>query len=529
MELERDELEKLYADTFRGLEEGTIIKGKVIQIQSDGVMVDIGYKCEGFIPGSEFTEDEISQLNVDDMMEVYVSKIKTSDGIVYLSKEKAEKERKWILIEEAHRKGKALEGKIKEMVKGGLIVDLMGINAFLPGSHIDIKATRDMESLIGKVLPFKVLKINHKRSNIIVSRRVILEEEREQLRSETLSKLTEGAIVQGIIKNLTDYGAFVDLGGIDGLLHISDMSWGKITNPEELFKVREPVEVVVLNFDRENEKVTLGYKQKKPDPWSVAEENYPPGLRVKGKVISVVDYGIFIELEEGLEGLVHVSEFDWLDKMKKPSKHFSMGDIVEAVVLQVDSEEHRISLSIKQATPNPWEVVGHKYSVGQKITGKVRSFTDFGAFITLDEGVDALLHISDMSWTRHIKHPSDILKKGQSIEAIVLSVDPEKERMSLGLKQLTPDLWDAEIPSHYHVGLEVTGRILKIAECGLFITFNDDIEGLIYASEIDVDQSARLEDKFNIGDEVKATIIKVDTSERKIGLSMKQDFTGRNE
>jgi small subunit ribosomal protein S1 len=519
---EREELEKLYANTFTGLEEGSIVKGKVIQIRDDSVFVDVGYKYEGLVSMDEFSGEEKASLKEGEPLYVYIQKIHLHDGIVYLSKKKAEMAKKWAIIEEAFNNGTPVEGKPIEAVKGGLMVDLMGLKAFLPGSHIDLKATKSMEALVGEVLPLKILKLNKKRGNIIVSRRVILEEQREQQRISTLSELTEGAVCRGVVKNLTDYGAFVDLGGTDGLLHISDMSWGRINYPKEMFNVGDVIDVMILKFDKENEKITLGYKQKKQDPWLDAEERYIPGSIVKGKVINIADYGVFVEIEEGVEGLIHVTEMDWLEKIRRPSKLFNVGDTIEAVVLNLVKEERKISLSIKQLKPNPWEIVGRKYQIGQKIKGVVRSFTDFGAFITIEEGIDALLHISDVSWTRHIRHPSEILRKGQTIEAVILNIEPEKERMALGLKQLTPDLWLEEVPSKYKKGDTVKGKIVKIAEFGLFISFNGgDIEGLVYASEIDKDPSAPLEELYKIGDEISATIIKVDSTERKIGLSMK--------
>ena len=519
---EKEELENLYAKTFKELEEGSIVCGKIVQVQDDGIMVDVGYKNEGFIKKDEFTEEEIARLIPGEEVEVCVTKINATDGVVYLSKKKAELARQWNIIEEAYEKGMPIEGKITEVVKGGLIVDLNGIKAFLPGSQIDIKAVKDMTSLLDQVLELKVLKINQKRSNIIVSRRIILEENRNRLREATLSELKEGTVCQGVVKNITDYGAFIDCGGVDGLLHISDMSWGRITSPGELFKVGDRIDVVVLKYDEESQKVTFGYKQRKPDPWTTAEEKYSPGTKVKGKVINIAEYGIFVEIEEGLEGLIHVSEMDWLEKIKKTPKIYAIGDTVEAVILSVDKDERKISLSIKQLMPSPWEIVGQKYSVGQRIKGKVRSFTDFGAFISLEEGVDALLHISDMSWTRHIRHPSEILKKGQPIEAVVLNIEPEKERMALGLKQLTNDLWVEEVPKRFKVGDTVSGQIVKITEFGLFVAFDGgDIEGLVYASEIDKDANEALDKMYKVGQDVTATIIKVDTVERKIGLSMK--------
>jgi small subunit ribosomal protein S1 len=365
------------------------------------------------------------------------------------------------------------------------------------------------------------LNLNHKGSNVIVSRRVILEEERNKLRDETLKTLKEGMTVKGSVKNLTDYGAFIDLGGIDGLLHISDMSWGRISHPGELFSIGDSVEVVVLTFDPENEKVTLGYKQKKADPWATAQEKYPPGQKVIGKIITITDYGIFIELEEGVEGLIHVSELDWVEKSIKPSKFFSIGDKVEAAVLKVSKDEKRISLSIKQLKPNPWDTVKDKYEVGQRIMGKVKSFAEFGAFIALDEGVDALLHISDMSWVKRIRHPSDVLSKNQEVEVVVLNIEPEKERISVGIKELTPDPWINEIPEKYTLGDSITGRVVSIADFGIFVELEEGAEGLIHISEIEKNSDEKIEELFKIGDEITARVINLNTAERKIDLTLK--------
>ena len=521
MELQREELEKLYADTFKGIQAGKIIKGKVIQIKKEGIIIDIGAKCEGYIPAVELPPEERKKLQPGNHLEVYVMDARTSDGFVSLSRERVLRIKTWDMLENACNNGVTLEGKIVGKVKGGMTVEIAGVNAFLPGSHIDLKSCKDMDSLIGEVCPFKVLKINNKRSNIVVSRRAILEEQRGKLREETLFKLKEGALMEGVVKNLTDYGVFIDLGGVDGLLHISDMSWGKISHPGELFSIGDTVEVIVLNFDKDTLRVTLGHKQKTPDPWKDAEKKYPPGKIIIGKVTNIVEYGIFIKLEEGLDGLVHVSEFDWIEKVKKPSKYFSIGDTVEAVVLNVNKENKRISLSIKQLKPNPWETIKQKYTVGKKVFGRVKSISDFGAFITLDEGIDALLHISEMSWTKHIKHPSEILKKGQKIKVIIISVDPEKERIAVGLKELTPDPWIEEIPNKFKPGDYVRGKITRIADFGLFIELEGAVEGLINSSEIDKNKDEKLDDIYKIGTELKARILNVDTAERKISLNLK--------
>lgn len=520
MEPQQEELEKLYADSFKGLQEGEVINGRIVQVRQDGVIVDIGTKCEGFIPAVEFSPDERNGLKRGDDIDVYVINARNFDDFVHLSKERAAKIKTWELLEEAFEKGLNVEGKIVGKVKGGMTVEIADVNAFLPGSQIDLKSSRDTDHLLGQVCTFKVIKLNSKRSNVIVSRRVILEEQREKLREKTLAHLQEGEIVEGIVKNLTDYGAFVDLGGVDGLLHISDMSWGRISHPGELFSIGDKIDILVLKFEQESQRVTLGYKQKTPDPWTEAEAKYPLMQKVTGKIINIVEYGIFIELEEGLEGLIHVTELDWLEKIKKPSKYFSIGDTVEALVLNVNSAEKRASLSIKQLKPNPWELIKHKYSVGQKITGIVKSFTDFGAFISLDEGVDALLHVSDMSWSKNVKPPIDILKKGQEIEVVILNIDVEKERIAVGLKNLTPDPWIEDVSSKYRLGDHVKGKVVKISNFGLFVEIEEGIEGLIHSADIENIDNSKIEETFKIGTELTARIIKVDTSERKIGLSM---------
>ena len=521
MELRNDEMEKLYAETFHSIEEGAILKGKVLALRQDGVIVDIGYKSEGFIPIEEFSSEEIAAFKPGASIEVYVENIEDAEGMISLSRERATRIKVWDNLENALRSGSPVEGKITGKTKGGFSVDVSGVGAFLPGSQVDIKPPKDVDILIGKKMVFKVLKLNSKLSNVTVSRRVILEEEMQQKKTETLGKLKEGQLMKGVVKNITDYGVFVDLGGVDGLLHISDISWGRINHPSEFFAIGDEIEVLVLKYDETSEKVTLGYKQKKPDPWSVVDEKYPAGKRVKGKVVSITDYGAFIELEEGLEGLVHISEIDWLSRPKHPSKYLSVGETVEAVVLKVDKEERRLSLSLKQIKPSPWELVSQNYQVGQRISGKVKTITDFGAFVGLPEGVDALLHISDLSWTKHIKHPSEVLRKGQKIEAIVLSIEPDAEKMALGLKQIEPDPWLHDIPERFKLGSEAEGKVLTITDFGIFVELEGGVEGLVYSSEIVKPASGKIEDVLKPGDTIDVRIIKIDCDERKIGLSMR--------
>lgn len=515
-ELENEELEKLYAETFQGVEVGTILTGKVVSTGPDGVVVDVGYKSEGVIPGSEFSAGEFSKLKEGDDIEVLVEDIVDAEGMVVLSKEKALKIKAWAVVETSLRDGVPVEGTVVERTKGGVFVDISGIKAFMPGSHVDIRPVKDIDAFIGQKVLLKVLKVNSRRTNVIVSRRLYLEEDRQKNRVETLKKIEDGVIMKGVVKNITDYGVFVDLGGVDGLLHISDISWGRITHPSRHFVLGDEIEVLVLKYDRDSEKVTLGYKQKMSDPWSSLDEKYSSGTKVTGKVVSITDYGAFVEVENGLEGLVHATEIDWTPRPKHPSKCLTVGEMVEAVVLKSDKVEKRLSLSIKQLKPSPWRLVAERYRVGQVITGRVRGITEFGAFVGLPEGVDGLIHISDMSWIKHIKHPSEILKKGQNVEAVVLSLEPEKDRMALGIKQLVADPWTNEIPQKFKLGSEFKCRVLRITGFGVFVELDEEVEGLIYASEV-----IKTEEPLKEGDEVWARIIKVDLENKKIGLSMK--------
>lgn len=519
MEIKNNDMERLYAETFHSIEEGTILTGKVLTVKQDGVIVDIGYKSEGFVRIDEFAEEEINSMKPGDRIDVYVENIRDSEGVVNLSKERASKIKIWDVLEKAVQDGSPVEGVITEKTKGGMTVDISGVKAFLPGSQIDMKIIKDLDGMIGEKVFFRVLKINNKRSNVIVSRRAVLEEERLKKKGETIGRIREGALLEGVVKNITDYGVFVDLGGIDGLLHISDISWGRINHPSEFFALGDVIEVIILKYDEATERITLGYKQKHPDPWSDVLEKYPVGQRLKGTVVSITDYGAFIELEDGLKGLIHISEIDWSSKVKHPSKYLSIGETVEAVVLKVDKEERKLSLSIKQTKPGPWEIISQRYKIGQKVSGKVKSLTEFGAFIGLPEGVDGLIHISDLSWTRHIKHPSEVLKKGQKIEAVILALDPENEKMALGLKQLEQDPWLEIIPARFGLGEEVIGKVLRITDFGIFTELEGGVEGLIYSSE--VVQSPAEGETIKEGDSIYARIIKIDLEERKIGLSMK--------
>ncbi len=520
-----EDLEQLYADSFKNFQDGSIIHGTVIAICMDGIMVDIGYKSEGIIPRSEFSDEELKRLVVGEKLQVYLENREDSEGNIILSKEKADRMKIWDQLERIHRKGEIVEGRILSKIKGGMIVDI-GIKAFLPGSQLDLRPVRDLDQFVGKTIPVKVIKMNHRRSNIVVSRRAVLEESRDKKKLTALANIQEGQKVQGIVKNITDYGAFIDLGGIDGLLHITDMSWGRVNHPSEVMMVGDRVEVVILKYDREVGRVSLGLKQKSPDPWTHVEEKYRVGSRLKGKVVSIADYGAFVELEPGIEGLVHISEMSWSHDLKHPSKLVTAGNLVDAVILNVDKKGRKISLGMKQIEHNPWDVVEKKYTVAAKIEGKVKSITDFGVFVGLEDGIDGLIHISDISWTKRINHPSELFKKGQSIEAVVLKIDREKERISLGYKQLTPDPWEHEIPEKYKAGQQVQGKVVRATDFGVFVELEDGVEGLIHVSEMEMDATAKIEDLFKIQDEVTAKITRVDTAERKIALSVRKQSKG---
>lgn len=517
--IDRETLAALYDETFKNIEEGTITEGRVIDIQRDRVVVDIGYKSEGMIPVDQFSQEELETLAVNDPVQVYIEQCEDTDGNLMLSKEKADKMKVWEDLEVSHNEETQVQGKVISRIKGGMIVDI-GVKAFLPGSQIDLTPVRDLDGLVGKTFNFKIIKINHRRGNVVVSRRALLEETRDKRRQTTLSTLSEGQLIEGTVKNITDYGAFLDLGGIDGLLHITDISWGRVGHPSDMFSIGDRVQVLVLKYDRETGRISLGVKQKSADPWTKVEEKYPGQSRVKGKVVSLTDYGAFVELEPGVEGLVHVSEMSWTHEVRHPSKVVSVGDEIEAQVLHVDQHSRKISLGMKQTAPNPWDIIEEKYPEGAQIEGKVKSVTDFGAFVGLDEGVDGLIHISDMSWIKHIKHPSELFKKGQSVNAVILKIDKDKERLSLGYKQLISDPWVSEIPQRYHVGENATGHVSKAADFGVFVELEGGVEGLIHVSEIGPEMQENLEEKFAIGQEIVAKIVKVDCEDRKIALSL---------
>jgi small subunit ribosomal protein S1 len=532
-QMDQEEYERLldmYDVSFRNFAEGEVVRGVVLQVSASEVIVDVGYKSEGVIAIEEF-RDENGQISIKagDTVDVLLEKTEDRDGYVVLSREKAEKMKVWDDVERAYMERRVVTGRVIERVKGGLAVDI-GVRAFLPGSQVDIRPVRNLDSLRGQDLRMRVIKVNKKRGNIVLSRKAVLEEENAEKKRDTLQSLEEGKILMGAVKNITEYGAFVDLGGIDGLLHITDMSWGRINHPNEVVNVGDEVKVIVLKFDRENERVSLGYKQLKADPWTTATIKYPSGTRVKGKVVSLTDYGAFVELEEGVEGLIHISEMSWSKKVKHPSKILTVGQEVECVVLGLDQEAHRISLGLKQTEANPWEQLVSKYPVGSRIEGKVRNLTEFGAFVEVEEGIDGLIHISDLSWTKRVKHPSEILKKGDTVKAVVLNIDAENQRLSLGLKQLATDIWD-EFFAHHKVGELVEGKVVRTTNFGVFVELHEGIEGLVHVSELDEKRTEKPEEHFKAGDVLQLKIIKMNEAEKKIGLSLravKQDEVQRD-
>ncbi|MCX8042705.1 MAG: 30S ribosomal protein S1 [Desulfobacterota bacterium] len=503
------------------LQTDAVVQGRVIQITSDYVIVDVGYKSEGQIPIEEFKDLEGTiSVNVGDKVDVYVEEWENENGMMVLSKDKADKMRVWDIVSKVYEEDGVIQGKIISKIKGGLVVDI-GLKAFLPGSQIDLHPVRDLDRMIGQTFDFKILKLSKKRGNIVLSRRVLLEKERESLRAETIKKLEEGAVLKGIVKNITDYGAFIDLGGIDGLLHVTDISWGRIGSPRDCFNIGDTVEVKVLSFDRENQRVALGYKQLRPNPWDDVPRKYPAGTRVTGKVVNITNYGAFVELEEGVEGLIHISEMSWTKKIKHPSQLLTIGDVIEAVVLDVDTVKKRISLGLKQLEPNPWTVIEEKYPVGTVVEGKIKNITDFGIFIGLDEGIDGLVHISDISWTQKIKHPGEIYRKGDMVKAVVLSIDKENERFSLSIKHLEPDPWD-EVPHKYRRGQVITGTVTNVTDFGIFLEIEEGVEGLVHISEISEDKAQNLKELVRVGEPLEVLIISIDKRNRKIGLSLRE-------
>jgi small subunit ribosomal protein S1 len=510
-----------YDSKFKTLAEGDIINGRVIKVTDGEVIVDVGHKSEGIIPIREFAgSDGKIHVKAGDEIAVLLEDNDSSEGYLKLSREKAERIRVWDQIDKAYRESTVLTGRVVEKVKGGLSVDI-GVRAFLPGSQVDIKPIRNLDHFVNQGIRVRILKLDQKKGNIVLSRKIVVEEELESRRREVSDALENGKSVKGNIKNITDYGAFVDLGGIDGLIHITDMSWGRISHPSELFNVGDQVDVVILNYDPANNKVSLGYKQCQPDPWLSVEDKYPVSSRVKGKVINLADYGAFVELEKGVEGLIHVSEMSWSEKVKHPSRIVSVNDWVDAVVLSIDKSNKRISLGLKQTEPNPWMVLKDRYPVGSIINGRVKNITDFGVFVEVEEGVHGLIHVSDLSWSKRPKDPSEYVKKGDRIDVKVLEVDPVKQRLSLGLKQMQPDIW-SEFFRKYKIGDNAEGKIVNLTNYGAFVELEEGIEGLIHVSEMGTERVENPQDHFKLGDIVKAKIIKMDQSDKKIGLSIKE-------
>ncbi|MGH7289358.1 MAG: 30S ribosomal protein S1 [Myxococcota bacterium] len=502
------------------IKEGEVVRGRVLSVDADHVHVDIGFKSEGLVDSWEFMDEAGTVLvKTGDMVDVLVEETEDEDGRIVLSKEKADRLKIWDDISKAYEADQAVEGRVLSRVKGGLAVDI-GVKAFLPGSQVDLRPVRNLEGLIGERLQFKIIKFNKRRGNIVLSRRALLEKERERMRATTLQSLEEGQIVDGVIKNLTDYGAFVDLGGLDGLLHVTDMSWGRVNHPSELFKIGDEIKVKVLRFDAGTERVSLGLKQIQPDPWRDAAMRYPMGIRVRGKIVSLTDYGAFVELEPGIEGLVHISEMSWTKRVKHPSKLVNLGDTVDAVVLDVDEGNRKISLGMKQIEPNPWSLIEQKYPIGTHVSGEVKSITNFGVFIGLEEGIDGLVHVSDISWTESIKHPSEKYKKGDVLEAIVLKIDQDNEKFSLGIKQLTANPWEG-IQKRYPLGTSITGEITSVTDFGAFVKLEEGIEGLIYSSELASEPGGKPADLVKPGDSVTALVTKIDPDDQKISLSVK--------
>jgi len=514
-----EQLLDIYDKKMSSFTEGEIVKGRVLKITANEVVVDIGYKSEGLLAKHEVTDYQgVVKVKPGDEIDVYVDRLEDSSGYVTVSREKAERMLVWDRIEAAFKADEPISGRVIDRVKGGLSVDVGGVKAFLPGSLIDTKPVKNLDSLRGHEYKFKIVSFDKKRNNIVLSRRAIVEVEQVAAKQATLGKLEEGKLTHGVVKNITDYGVFVDLGGIDGLLHITDISWGRVNHPSEYFNLGDEIEVTVLKFDPANERVSLGYKQKSQDPWTDVVERYPLGTKVHGRVVSLADYGAFVELEEGVEGLIHVSEMSWTKKVRNPSKLLSIGGEVEAVVADVNVQNRRISLSLKALEQNPWDTIAERYPVGSVISGKVRNLTDFGAFVEVEEGIDGLIHISDMSWNRRIKHPNEVLKKGDTVQARVINVDGENQRLSLSVREFLPNEWDNFARAH-NMGDEVVGTVSKITDFGLFIRLADGVEGLAHISEIQRDGRVKLDKVFHPGDAVRARIIKIDPGERKIGLT----------
>jgi small subunit ribosomal protein S1 len=512
------EMAELYEESFKELEEDSIVKGTIVAVTKEDVLVDIGYKSEGSISISEFKN--AVELKVGDELEVYLEKKEDQDGLIVLSKEKADFFRAWDKVREVYEANGEIEGTIADKVRGGFIVDI-GVRAFLPSSQLDIRPVSDFDKFIGNTFSFKVIKVNKRRRNIVLSRKALLDEARAEMKAELLNTLRKGLVLEGEVKNLTDFGAFIDLGGLDGLLHITDITWGRVRHPSDVLSIGDKVEVMVLDFDTERERVSLGMKQLKAHPWENIKTRYEEGTKVIGTVVSIVDYGAFVELEEGIEGLIHISEMSWTHRVKHPSKILSVGDEVETVILSVDEENQRISLGLRQTMENPWEDIAKRFAPGTVFEGVVRNITDFGAFVELEEGIDGLVRISDMSWTKRIRHPSDVLTKGETVRVVVLNVDAVNQRISLGIKQLDPNPWDA-IEQSYPVGTYVDGEVVRVTNYGAIVRFEDELEGLLHISEIAGERVTKVSDFLGVGDRVRVKVINVSAKDRRINLSLWQ-------
>lgn len=506
-------------ESAAAIQEGEIVRGTVVSISDQNVLVDIGFKSEGIVPREEFLDREGNiTVKRGEEVDVLIKSIENQDGYAILSRAAAVQVQSWEKLRRAHQNHETITGRVVDRIKGGLKVDLEGVPAFLPGSQVDVRPVRNLEAFMNQEIEVRVIKLNRKRGNVVVSRKAVLEEVTGKKKAETLENIEESVVIEGTVKNITDYGAFIDLGGIDGLLHIIDMSWGRIQSPNDILKVGDNIQVKVLKFDRDKERISLGYKQLMPDPWQSVAERFPPGTRVRGKVVSLTDYGAFIEIEPGVEGLVHVTEMTWSKRLKHPSKILSIGQEVEAVVLDVDPNNRRVSLGLKQISEDPWETLPVRYHVGSRVAGKVRSLTDFGAFVEIEDGIDGLVHVSDISWTKRIKHPSDVLKKGQQVDAVITNIDVDNRRLSLSIKDLEPNAWDRFFEVH-KLGDVVSGRVVRFANFGAFVEIEEGIEGLCHVSELSDERVEKPEDAVKIGQVLPFKILKLDAAQKKIGLS----------
>jgi small subunit ribosomal protein S1 len=525
-EAEYKEMMKLYEGTLGNVNEGEIVKGRIVAIGDDEVAVDIGFKSEGVVPLDEFSNPE--ELKVGEEIEVFLESVENKDGQLVLSRKRADFMRVWERVTKAFDTGEVLQGRVVRRIKGGLVVDLLGIDAFLPGSQIDVRPVRDFDAFIGKTMDFRVVKVNHPSENVVVSHKVLVEEEMSGQRKAILDRLEKGQILEGTVKAITDFGVFVDLGGVDGLVHITDLSWGRINHPSEIAKLDQTINVVVLDFDQEKKRISLGYKQLQPHPWDKIEEKYPVGTKVTGKVVSLADYGAFVEIEKGIEGLIHISEMSWTQHIKHPSQVVSMGQMIEAVILSLDKENKKTSLGMKQLEPDPWLTLMQKYPVGSRHKGVVRNLTNFGVFVELEQGVDGLIHISDLSWTKKIRHPGELVKKGDEIEAVILNVDVEQRRISLGHKQIEDNPWD-KFGDQYKVSTEVEGTIVRIIEKGVIVELPLGVDGFVPVSQLATTQVKNIAEKFKIGDTLPLKVVEFEKDSKKIVLSVVEYLKGKEE